>query len=76
MFSVTLTISSFIFSNAFVWSSLHRKIDFLFKRGLKGLPRDAKFRTNLTYWLIDPKNNLSSFKFFGIGISLIALVLF
>ena len=72
-FSVRLTISNFIFSNAFVWSPFHEKTDFLIKRGLRGLPRDARFGTNLLYWFVYPKNDLNSFKFFGIGISLIAL---
>ena len=47
----------------------------MFKRGLKGLPRDARFGTNLMYWFVDPKNDLNFFKFFGFGMSLIALVL-
>ena len=75
MFSIRLTISSFIFSNAFVWSSFHERSDFLFKRGLIGLPRDARIGTNLMYWFVNRKNDLNSFKFFGNGISLIALVL-
>ena len=66
VFSVRLTISSFIFSDAFVWSSFHRKVDFWFKRGLKGLPRDVYFGTNLMYWLVDPKNDPNSFKFWDI----------
>ena len=75
MFSVRLNISSFILSNAFVWTSFQGKVDFLFKRGLNGLPRDARLGTNLVYWLVDSKNDLNSYRFFGIGMSLIALVL-
>ena len=74
---VKLTISNFIFSNAFFCSSFHGKIDFLFSNGLKGLARDAKFGTNLIYWFAEPKNDLNSFRFLGIGTStsLMALIL-
>ena len=47
VFSVRFTIFNFISSNAFVYSSFHEKIDFLFCDGLEGLPRDAMFGTNL-----------------------------
>ena len=67
VFSVRLTISSPIFSNAFVWSSFHRKNDFLFVRGLRGLARDAKFGTNLMYCFVDPRNDLNSFQFLELG---------
>ena len=64
MFSIRLIISSFIFSNAFVWSSFHEKNDFLFKRGLIWLPRDARIGTNLMYWFVDRKNDLNFLKSF------------
>ena len=65
----------FFVKNAFVWSSFHWKIDFLFSKGRSGLPKEAKFGTNLIYWFIDPKNDPNSFKLFGIGKSFIAFVL-
>ena len=76
MFSVRFTISHFIFSKVFVRSLFHEKIDFLFIKSLKGLPRDAKFGTKLIYWFVEPKNELNSFKFFEIEMSLRALGFF
>ena len=74
---VRLTISNFISSSAFLCSSFHEKIDFLFSNGLKGLSRDVKFGTNLIYWFFEPKNDLNSSRCLGIGTStsLMALVL-
>ena len=72
VFSVRFTISSLIFSKALVWSSFRWNIDFLFRSGRSGLPKDAKFGTNLMYWFVEPKNDRSSFKFFGIGKSFMA----
>ena len=75
VFSARLMVSCLIFSNAFVWSEFYWNIDFLFNRALSGLPKEAKFGTNLMYWFIDPKNDLKLFRFFGIGRSFIAFVL-
>ena len=52
-----------------------KKIESLFSNGLKGPPRDAKFETRLKYIFVEPKNDLSSLRFFGIGLSLMALAL-
>ena len=75
VFSVRLIISCLIFSKVFVSSRFQWKIDFLFSKGRSGLPKDAKFGTNLIYWFMEPKNNLNSFKFIGIGKSFNAFVL-
>ena len=55
--------------------SSQQKIDFLFSRGLKGLPRDARFGTNSIFWFVDPNIDPNSLKFFLNGISSIALLL-
>ena len=44
-----VNFSCLIFSSAFVWSEFHWKLDFLFSKGRSGLPKEAKFGTNLVF---------------------------
>ena len=65
----------FYLLECFASPSFQKKIESLFSNSLKGPPRDAIFVTSLKYIIVEPKNDLSSLRFFGIGLSLMALIL-
>ena len=75
VFSINLTFSDMFFSKAMVFSPEQLNVNFLYKNRLKWPPYDARFRTKLMNWLVDPKNKCNSFKFRVIGIDFFAKLL-